>query len=64
MANHKSKFDSGIRDKNPCDGCIRPWKKPGCHDACPDRKPWIEELERVNKARKEYDRTRYNKYPR
>lgn len=55
MANPKSKFDSGIRDKNPCDGCVRPWKKPGCHDTCPDRKTWKDELERVKAARKAYE---------
>ena len=64
MANPKSKIDGGIRDRNPCFGCTRTWKKPGCHDTCPDRKPWLKELERANKARREYDRTRYNKYPR
>lgn len=52
MANPKSKFDGGIRDKNPCFGCTREWKKPGCQDACPDRKPWVEELKRVNENRK------------
>lgn len=57
-----SKLENGIRDKNPCDGCKRSWKTPGCHDICPDRKIWKDELDRVNAARKEYDRTRYNKY--
>ena len=52
-----------IRD-NPCKGCTRPWKKPGCHDTCPDRKPWLEELTRVNKARKEYNQRRYKKFHR
>ena len=65
MENKNNRFDkTGIRDSNPCTNCTREWKKPGCHDTCPDRKPWLEELERVNKARREYDRTRYNKYPR
>lgn len=49
---------------NPCKDCKRPWKKPGCHDTCPDRKPWVEELEKVKKAMREYDRTHYNKYRR
>jgi hypothetical protein len=62
MANPNYKIDIGIRNNNPCKGCTRDWKKPGCHDTCPDRKPWLEELQRVNAARKEYDRTRYNKY--
>lgn len=64
MANPKSKLSDAIRDPNPCNGCTRSWKKPGCHDTCPDRKPWVEELERVNAVRKEYDRTRYRKYKR
>ena len=49
-----SRLENGIRNPNPCKGCTRPWKQPGCHDTRPDRKPWLEELERVNKARKEY----------
>lgn len=65
MENKNDRFEkTGIRDRNPCVDCKRPWKKPGCHDTCPDRKPWVEELERVNKARREYDRTHYNKYQR
>ena len=61
MANPNYKIDIGIRNNNPCKGCTRDWKKPGCHDTCPDRKPWLEELERVNKARKEYDQKPYIK---
>lgn len=65
MENKNDRFEkTGIRDPNPCINCKREWKKPGCHDTCLDRKPWLEELERVKKARREYDRTRYNKYPR
>jgi hypothetical protein len=65
MENKNERFEkTGIRDPNPCISCKREWKKPGCHDTCPDRKPWLEELERVNKARREYDSTRYNKYRR
>lgn len=59
-----NKLENGIRDENPCKDCNRSWKKPGCHDTCPDRKPWLEELERVNKARREYNRSRYKKFPR
>ena len=51
-------------NENPCKDCNRLWKKPGCHDTCPDRKPWIEELQRINAARKEYDQRRYKKFPR
>jgi hypothetical protein len=65
MENKNERFErNGIRDPNPCHNCTRPEKKPGCHDTCPDRKPWLEELQRVNAARKEYDRTHYNKYRR
>ena len=65
MENKNDRFEkTGIRDPNPCINCKREWKQPGCHDTCPDRKPWLEELQRVNAARKEYDRTRYNKYRR
>ena len=65
MENKNDRFEkTGIRDPNPCINCKREWKKPGCHDTFPDRKPWLEELERVNKARREYDRSRYNKYRR
>ena len=50
-----NRLEHGIRDKNPCHGCTRDRKKPGCHDTCPDRKVWKDELDRVNAARKEYD---------
>lgn len=49
---------------NPCKDCKRQWKKPGCHDTCPDRKPWLDELAKINKARKEYDMRRIKKFPR
>lgn len=65
MENKNDRFEkTGIRDHNPCINCKREWKKPGCHDTCQDRKPWLEELERVNKARKEYDKRRIKKFPR
>lgn len=49
---------------NPCKDCTRSWKKPGCHDACQDRKPWIEELERIKKNRKQYEDKKNNRYHR
>lgn len=55
MVNPKSKIDSGIRDENPCNGCKRERKKPGCHDTCPDRKAWTDELERVKENRTAYE---------
>lgn len=48
-------LEMGIRDKPPCFGCERSWKKIGCHDTCPDHKVWKDELDRVNAARKDYD---------
>ena len=50
-----NELENGMRNPNPCKGCNRPWKKPGCHDTCPDRKPWLEELERVKAARRGYE---------
>lgn len=49
-----SRLQSKIRDPNPCHGCTRPEKRPGCHDNCDDRKAWREELRRVDAARKAY----------
>lgn len=43
-----------IRDDPPCNGCTRSWKKPGCHDTCPDFKPWHDKKETVRKARFDY----------
>ena len=57
-------INNGMRDPSPCKDCTRPWKKPGCHGTCPDIKPWLEELERIKKAKREYERTRYNRYHR
>jgi hypothetical protein len=56
MTNPKSKIASGIRDENPCGGCERPWKKAGCHDTCPDRRVWVNELERVKANRIAYEK--------
>ena len=57
MENKNDRFEkTGIRDKNPCIDCKRPWKKPGCHDTCPDRKPWVDELERVKSNRIAYEK--------
>ena len=42
-----SRLPRKIRDPNPCTGCTRPWKNPGCHDHCTDREVWLEELRRV-----------------
>ena len=62
-------IDSPIRDKPPCYGCKE--KFTACHGKCPkDNRgeygylAWKAELEKVNKARAEYDRTHYNKYQR
>jgi hypothetical protein len=56
MENKNDRFEkTGIRDPNPCTNCKREWKKPGCHDTCPDRKKWKDELDRVNAARRDYE---------
>ena len=55
---------SPIREKSPCYKCERPWKKPGCHDTYPDRKPWLAEVQKVKRAREEYEQSRFNKFPR
>ena len=64
-----TQIDSPIRDKPPCYGCKE--KFTACHGKCPkDNRgeygylAWKAELEKANKARAEYDRTHYNKYPR
>ena len=49
-------FDFGIRDPNPCNGCERPQKCIGCHATCKEHKEWKEKLDKVNEARKAYNR--------
>ena len=57
MENKNDRFDkTGIRDHNPCINCKREWKTPGCHDTCPDRKIWKDELDRVNANRIAYEK--------
>ena len=62
-------LNSPVRDKPPCYGCEEKFIL--CHGDCPKDKrgehgylAWKAELEKANNARREYDRTRYNKYPR
>ena len=52
----------GIRNQNPCQNCKREWKRPGCHDTCPDRKPWLQELARVREERKKYSQKPFVKH--
>lgn len=62
-------FDSPTREKPPYYGCKERFI--ACHGDCPKDKrgeygylAWKADIEKANKARAEYDRTRYNKYPR
>ena len=57
-----TRIDSPTRELPPCKDC--PDRVPGCHGSCGRYKEWKQRLDELNKARKEYDRTRYNKYPR
>ena len=57
MEKKNERFErNGIRDPNPCHNCTKPENKPGCHDVCRYHKDWKAELERVNKARREYSK--------
>ena len=55
-------IESPIREKPPCKGCEE--RHEACWGDCEKYKSWKSMLDEVNKRRKEYDRTRYNKYPR
>lgn len=62
-------LDSPIRDKPPCYGCTEKFIL--CHGDCPKDKrgeygysAWKAELEKAKQARGDYERSRYNKYPR
>ena len=44
-----------MRGNNPCRGCERPEKRPGCHDTCKYHKEWTEELNKIKAARREYE---------
>lgn len=37
---------------NPCRYCVPPKRHLGCHDRCPDRAEWLEELARAKEARR------------
>ena len=56
------RLDSPIRDNPPCKDCTD--RNTACHGSCDRYKEWKLRLDELNKARREYDRTRYNKYPR
>lgn len=57
-----SRPDPTSREIAPCKDC--PDRIPGCHDSCDRYKEWKSQLEKLNEARREYDRSRYNKYKR
>ena len=50
------------REVSPCKGCVA--KVPACHDRCQKYKEWKKKLDVLNDARKKYDMSRYNRYPR
>ena len=50
------------REMPPCKGCTERFT--ACHDKCERYKEWKQRLDELNKARREYDRTQYNKYRR
>ena len=55
-------LDRQIRDKPPCKDCTD--RHTACHGSCDRYKEWKLRLDELNKSRREYDRTHYNKYPR
>lgn len=55
-------LDRQIRDKSPCKDCTD--RHTACHGSCDRYKEWKLRLDELNKARREYDSIRYNKYPR
>ena len=57
-----SRPDSTTREMSPCKDC--PDRYTTCHGSCDRYKGWKQRLDELNKARREYDRTHYNKYRR
>lgn len=51
----EQRIPCAMRGVNPCKGCTRPEKRPGCHDSCPFRQDWIAEFNRIKAARREYE---------
>ena len=47
-------LDGPMRGENPCFGCTRPHKAPGCHDHCTDREKWLEQLNKINENKRRY----------
>lgn len=56
------KIDPSIHEIAPCKDCAD--RHEACWGGCDRYKEWKKRLDDLNKARKEYDRTRYNRYPR
>lgn len=57
-----SRPDPITREVPPCKDCTD--RHEACWGKCEKYKAWKLRLEELNNARHEYDRTRYNKYPR
>lgn len=49
------KISGPTRDESPCKTCTDE-RYTACHDTCEKIKPWLAEVERVNKNRREYAR--------
>ena len=56
------RIQSPTRDSPPCKDCID--REIKCHDKCERYKEWKKGVDDLNKARRDYDRGRYNKYRR
>lgn len=57
-----SRPDPVTRDISPCKDCKD--RHHACHGSCDRYKEWKQRLEQLKYERREYDRTRYNKYKR
>ena len=57
-----SRLDPVTRETPPCKDCTG--RHESCWGKCEKYKEWKSRLDELNNRRREYDRTRYNKYPR
>jgi hypothetical protein len=57
-----SRPDPVTREMPPCKDC--PERHTACHDTCERYKEWKQRIDEQKKAKKEYDRSRYNLYSR
>ena len=57
-----SRIKPVTREISPCKDCKE--RHEACWGGCEKYKEWKQRLDELNRVRREYDRTRYNKYPR